>query len=247
MMAFYDSAHVANVGKLVRAAQSITDAKDRSKYLDTLRAISTTVVPEDVWRDVLVIAYDHLLDTTVATDGVGARLNELLATAFPDSGFSVIASKKDDYTSMQLSTLETIASACPYEYGIGVYMARTLLAERDTVLYLGINDCEKAPQSASERRGNEEQEDEVTNEADGMAFGLYPNPNAGEFTIVLNMDENNIAEMNIWSITGQAVHFERLSTGTNRLMLQQANGLYLYRVTVNGEPEWSGKISISAE
>jgi hypothetical protein len=75
-------------------------------------------------------------------------------------------------------------------------------------------------------------------------FNLYPNPNSGEFTAIVGMDETDRAEMTVWSITGQQVHTSTLSAGSNALRLNVAQGLYLYRVTVNGELKWTGKVSI---
>jgi hypothetical protein len=76
-------------------------------------------------------------------------------------------------------------------------------------------------------------------------FNLYPNPNTGEFTVILGMDEADRAEITVWSITGQQVHTSKLSAGSNVLRLNVAQGLYIYRVTVNGELKWTGKVSIS--
>jgi hypothetical protein len=86
----------------------------------------------------------------------------------------------------------------------------------------------------------------IEEQADGeFGIGLYPNPNAGNFTVMLGMDETDRAEMTVWSITGQQVHTSTLSAGSNALRLNVAQGLYLYRVTVNGELKWTGKVSIS--
>jgi hypothetical protein len=72
-----------------------------------------------VWRDVLVIAYDKGTDTTMVADSLGLKLNGLFEAVFTDSSFTVSGEKSADYTSVQLSTLETIAAQCPYEYGKG--------------------------------------------------------------------------------------------------------------------------------
>ncbi len=242
---FYDSCHTGNIGKLVRAAQGYVSRKDTTEYLDTLKNISSSVVPEDVWRDVLVIGYERLLDTNAVTDNLAVGLNDLFERVFPDSSFAVAATKHADFTAIQLSTLETIAAQCPYEYGIGVYLARLLLTEEDTVLYTAINDCEKGPQSIGARYANDEELKETVD--DVSEFNLYPNPNTGEFNIQLSLEEDEEAMVRFWSINGQLVFSLPLTSGNNSLRLDVANGLYLYRVTVNGQPEWSGKVSVFME
>ena len=78
-------------------------------------------------------------------------------------------------------------------------------------------------------------------------LSLYPNPNQGTFTVQLPLAANQEATMEVWSVSGQLVHTERLYAGSNHLQLQVADGLYLYRVMVNREPKWLGKISIGSE
>jgi hypothetical protein len=245
--AFYDSCFVANMGKLVRASNGLSGGKDLSDFRDTLNALNTSIVPEDVWRDVLVIAYDHLLDSNVVADSAGIALNQLLATVFPDSSFTVTATKKPDYSSIQLSTLQTIAAACPYEYGVGVYMARTILSARDTVLYTGMDDCELGPRTPSERRGDEETNDELAEQQKFSEFVLYPNPSTGDFTISLNLDDGARAQLYIWSVEGQLVQVDQLNIGDNRIKTTAAVGFYLYTITINDIPKWNGKVLFTGE
>ena len=198
---------------------------------------------EDVWRDVLVIAYDHAADTTTVVDSVGYQLNSIIKAVFPDSTFAADSTRKADYTITQLSTLETIAAACPLEYGLGVYVARAMLSSRDTVIYTALNDCEKAPVTPSGKRGQDE--DEVdSNESNNSHFNLYPNPNNGAFTVNLEIKDTDKAELSVWSVSGQVLVKRLLPTGKSALGLNVSQGLYLYTVTVNGLPKWSGKISV---
>ncbi len=78
-------------------------------------------------------------------------------------------------------------------------------------------------------------------------FNLYPNPNTGEFNILLSLEEDEEAMVSFWSINGQLVFSLPLTSGNNSLRLDVANGLYLYMVTVNGERKWTGKVSISTD
>jgi hypothetical protein len=245
LTAFYDSCHAANLGKLDRATNALNNGKDHDKYMDTLSAISTAIVPEEAWRDVLVIAYEKQQDTATVVDSLLYNVISVLDSIFPDSTFSVPMIKERAWSASQRSALEDIAAQCPYEYGPAVSMARSMLSQYDTIPYYGVNTCEQWWGPPSERRdGGDDHRPQVT-DVDEMSFNLYPNPNTGEFTVAVGMDEMDRAEMTVWSITGQQVHTSKLSAGSNALRLNVAQGLYLYRVTVNGEPKWTGKVSIS--
>ena len=78
------------------------------------------------------------------------------------------------------------------------------------------------------------------------SYKLYPNPNTGEFTLSLTMDELDIATMTVWNISGQQVHAQQLISEFNTVKLDMAGGLYLYSITLNGTPKWTGKVSISS-
>ena len=192
----------------------------------------------------LVIAYDHAADTNTVTDSSLNVINGLLETVFPDSSFTVSDQRPALYTSIQRSTLETIADACPYEYGPGVYMARAMLSQADSALYTPINACEIGPQPVSQRLANPETEEVVEDSETESSFNLYPNPNTGEFNIVLSMNETDNAEMSVFHISGQTVDTRQLNIGQNQLELNVVDGLYLYVITVNGQPKWTGKISV---
>jgi hypothetical protein len=82
--------------------------------------------------------------------------------------------------------------------------------------------------------------------AEERSYKLYPNPNTGEFTLSLTMLDNDLAEMMVWNISGQQVHAQKLGNGFNTVNLNVAEGLYLYRVTVNSTTQWTGKVSITS-
>jgi hypothetical protein len=86
--------------------------------------------------------------------------------------------------------------------------------------------------------------DDIENEE---VFNLYPNPNTGEFTIDHTVDEKDKVEFNVWSISGQLVARQLLSNGQSIIRLEVANGLYLYTLKVNGNPRWTGKVSILSD
>jgi len=85
---------------------------------------------------------------------------------------------------------------------------------------------------------------EVT--ADELSHQLYPNPNIGEFTLSMVMSDHDVAAVTVWNISGQQVHAQQLISEFNTVKLDVVGGLYLYSITLNGTPKWTGKVSISS-
>jgi len=79
------------------------------------------------------------------------------------------------------------------------------------------------------------------------SYKLYPNPNTGTFTVELNFQDNEMAQLLIWNLAGQQVHSQMLGRGINALEMNAAKGLYLYGITVSGVTRWTGKIVVTSE
>jgi hypothetical protein len=142
-------------------------------------------------------------------------------------------------SSDQYATVAELAEQCPYEYGPAVYMARALLLRNDRLPRTYRNACENSGKRDDEEGG-------ITSDEEERSYKLYPNPNTGAFSLVLSMDDQDIAELCVWSISGQQVHTQQLGSGFNTVNMEVAGGLYLYSITLNGIPEWTGKISVSS-
>lgn len=84
-------------------------------------------------------------------------------------------------------------------------------------------------------------------EAAEREFSLYPNPNSGAFSVALSLFADEQATLDVWTISGQKVYSAGLSSGTNELEMDVSSGLYLYRIDVNGSPEWIGKFSVGLD
>lgn len=249
--AFYDSCFADNIGQLTRANNVMAnraDAKTQKDglaeaYKDTLENMTATIKPEDALRDVLLIQINHALDTVTYVDSVLWYAADWFEDAFPDSAFSVPEFRSKAYADTQYMSLDTIANLCPYEYGPAVYMARAMMMRSDSVPHFYNNACE----IPAARYGQEEETDQQAVDTDNLGFKLYPNPNTGDFTVWLNMEDEDVAHLHVWSISGQRVFDTRLSNGSNTLNMNTAQGLYLYTVTVNGARKWTGKVAISSE
>jgi hypothetical protein len=124
------------------------------------------------------------------------------------------------------------------------YMARTMLSRYDTVPYTGYHTCELTTAPPSYRLAAPE-EDLDEDKDEGQFFNLYPNPNTGQFNVVVSVNDEEKAEILIWTISGKLVRRTKLISGVNDLVLNEADGLYLYVVTVNDVLKWSGKVSVT--
>ncbi|MCB9186978.1 MAG: T9SS type A sorting domain-containing protein [Flavobacteriales bacterium] len=77
-------------------------------------------------------------------------------------------------------------------------------------------------------------------------LSVYPNPNTGAFTVELKLQEGEAAQLQLWNLAGQQVLAQQLGNGINAIEIDAPQGLYLYNITVNGTPKWTGKLSISS-
>lgn len=75
-------------------------------------------------------------------------------------------------------------------------------------------------------------------------FNIYPNPNAGNFNIVIEKEINN-GELELRNILGQVVHKQNVKQGKNAIKTENlAKGIYNYSIMQNKEVVSVGKIVI---
>ncbi|MFM1999033.1 MAG: Secretion system C-terminal sorting domain [Bacteroidota bacterium] len=79
-------------------------------------------------------------------------------------------------------------------------------------------------------------------------FDLYPNPSNGNFSINYVVEETDRVTYEIYSITGSLLKMENLPGGSQQKQIsvgELATGTYLFRMMINGIPEYSERIIIS--
>jgi len=245
LTAFYDSCFTSNMGKLMRMNDAFDDADksfgdgDGEDYLDTLNAITTSIIPEDALRDVLKIMLDRQLNTALLTDSNSYRISAVLYAIFPDSTFESEEFKDYRFGSGETSTLESIAAECPYEYGPAVFMARALLSEGDTIPYPYRNECE-IPYSTGKWEGenpSQQEGDEAQAE-----IKVYPNPASNSLTVEVPLQEGDKSYIEFWNTTGIRTKLYKINSVSSRLNLSEfAPGVYFYTVYINQQLKKSGK------
>jgi hypothetical protein len=88
---------------------------------------------------------------------------------------------------------------------------------------------------------------DVTEVTKASAFKLYPNPNAGRFTIQYMLEQGEEGKVQITDLQGRLIEEVVLSPMLSFQQMdlsKQANGIYLYRFVVNGLTRYSGKIEV---
>ncbi|MGE3823759.1 MAG: T9SS type A sorting domain-containing protein [Bacteroidia bacterium] len=252
--AFYDSCFASNMGKLMRANNAMqgwyfvgemgwyaTDEETMEEYLDTLENITTSITPEDVLRDVLLIGFEKYLDEETIVDSISYQLNSVLEILFPDSTFEALEVKNDAYSSGQLEDLEDIAQRCPFEYGPGVYMARAMLSEMDSIAYQYRHECEYYGEGAGKWDGYESG-DTTTIEESQKEIKIYPNPANNSVSIEVTLEEGEKAEIEFWNATGAFAKRNTLKSGKTRIDISELNaGIYFYTIFINDLLQKSGK------
>jgi hypothetical protein len=130
------------------------------------------------------------------------------------------------------------AVRCPVDDGFGVYMARAALLSVDTLPKDYTNECEHLPHlEDAEYKTSIENEREV---------GVYPNPTAGNLTIVSVIEEGQPATFEVFNLLGQNVFSQQLTQGeTHSVDISGlVQGIYTARITVNEKVSYSGKLSV---
>jgi hypothetical protein len=170
----------------------------------------------------------------------------------PDSTFEVAEVKNPYYTGTQSTTLQNIATECPYAFGPAVFMARVMLSQNDSIPNLYYNDCEAVADTGSGKwdgnNYNEPAVEQQQNLTDNIAeFVLYPNPNDGNMYLEYrNLYET--ARFELYDITGRKVSSYNLGGKAGKLNISESklsNGIYVYRITSDTHKFKFGKVIIS--
>ena len=143
------------------------------------------------------------------------------------------------FTAQELSDLRAIAQLCPFTDGNAVYIARGLLAPIDTTDY--DNPCEGDEQSNGRFGAPDLQQDST------FSFKLFPNPSNGEISLEYQIGGSETGRLEIYSAMGSFVTSAILAPGQqlqNITLPQLDAGIYLYKVTVNGEMKLADRLVI---
>lgn len=216
--------------------QAFKDSMDLTAYfvLDSMVRIDTALVfpyEKDIIDSLLTV-----LDELVPTDTLQALYKEVLAIAVEH-----VWSGDSSWNESDVIRLREIAESCPFFYGDGVFLARSILPIMDTSLVIYFNECE-LPVEPSERRG----EEAITADQDpAKKLRIYPNPSAGSFVIECLLSADEQAYLVIYDNIGREVFRSKPScNGPPILVSGLSEGLYECVLLTNGKVELAEKLSI---
>ncbi len=135
-------------------------------------------------------------------------------------------------TPQQLSTLQSIATLCPFEDGMAVYQARMLLQPYDSSYY--INFCETYVDNNMRISTPSDEEENPLPQFGEVQFSVFPNPTAGEVNVAYKLvDNKSHAQVMLYNCIGEVVYSHTIAgiTGNVRISTQHfASGVYLLRI-----------------
>lgn len=203
---FKDSASQANLGKLATGLEvNSLGTMNSTSDITNAYAATTTLIPDG-----------NVEQNYQAVESI------LLGHLQNGSGL----------TPQEIVTLRDIAQLCPFTDGNAVYIARGLLAPIDSIEYKG--PCEEFVDEESGAR----MMSSVAAENSLGAFELYPNPTNGTVIVNYQLAETESGQLKVYTMTGSlvtSIDLENTQQSKTVTLPQLDAGVYLYKVTVNGE------------
>ncbi len=141
-------------------------------------------------------------------------------------GYEVIIEEwTDSLAAARMAELTTISRKCASMYGQGVHIARSILSQYEQVDYSVFDDCENL-----ESRSN------GSNMSSNLTYLIQPNPNSGEFEILLPIVENTLYTIDVMNISGQLIYHDQRDSGLQRISLNNVeSGIYMVNLFVKNE------------
>jgi len=143
------------------------------------------------------------------------------------------------FSDAQIERLKEIAQQCPFEKGNAVYSARVLLAHVEVPYVNYYNDCEGGIKpivsSARQASQNITNFENLSDESSIKNYDLIPNPNNGNFTILIpQTDLNSNVYIEIFDNMGKLINGVKCTGNTNFEYKNKLEaGIYLCKLVDN--------------
>ena len=166
---------------------------------------------------------NNSISSTTNVDGYQKQLNNLFVSYLTNNGLNA----------SEMGQLQSIAALCPHTDGTSVWEARAFIKLFDSTVYM--NTCEQQTYptalNSSSRMAKTTVSESVNSEIKGQ---LIPNPNNGNFSIVMNEDVEDL-KAEVYDVNGKFV-CSNISANKNRIDIlcnELTNGVYFVKVFVN--------------
>lgn len=161
------------------------------------------------------------VSSTTTVDGYQKQLNVLFVSYLTNNTLST----------SEIGQLQSIAALCPYTDGTSIWEARTFLKLFDSTDYVNACEISTFPTTTSSRMAKLSVSETVDEQIKGQ---LIPNPNNGNFSIVINEDVQDL-KAEVYDVNGKLV-CSNVSANNNRIDIlcsELTNGVYFVKLFVN--------------
>lgn len=146
------------------------------------------------------------------------------------------------YSSSEIQDLNNMANECPVK-GWYVSQSRSILNAINGNIVEYTNECGEI--KSGSRMASEENIASI--KVIPTMFNLYPNPNNGFMTMYYDLGNDKDADMNLYDVTGKLINSYKLENSVGTIEINEAdlhNGIYFYRILVNGNIINTNKVVI---
>lgn len=139
-----------------------------------------------------------------------------------------------NFNTGELLDLVAMANECAVK-GWYVVQSRNIIAAITNQIGTYDDGCEEDAKSSVSRMANSEKSPIVIEPK--RSFTLFPNPNNGSMTMIYDLGKDTNASMNLYDVTGKLINTYDLQNTNGAIEInedQLHNGVYFYRILVNG-------------
>jgi len=156
---------------------------------------------------------------------------------------------RDALTTTDSTLLTALAEKCPFIDGSIIYNARTLYSlVFNSQKHFFDGGCDTKVTDSTTRKSNKTFiNSNITEAMPKNGYMLFPNPNAGIFTITQQIHENITAQIDVWNDIGEKVFNKsvKFANGSVRIDLGKVSpGLYMLEITDRDGGQLMTKITI---
>jgi hypothetical protein len=214
---------------------TLQDGRDLQMYIDTLALTNVSKLIEVTTLfargdTLLAEAKNQSINPKECADAYHKMVNEIYFRTWAKNVF--------EFTPTDSAVLYNIAVQDPLVCGTAIYNARVMMN-------IDVNDYSVDPNGNRLMSTNDVIEKQAQQQ---LPKGkLYPNPSQHTVNYEINLAAEQVGLLVFYDLMGKEIFANQLTTGDNKLTIDVSkfqNGLYLYKVFINGKPQETGKFII---
>ncbi|HSY77948.1 MAG TPA: T9SS type A sorting domain-containing protein, partial [Bacteroidia bacterium] len=221
-----------------------------------IKVYQTYDVPDRLCQ--LTAAYVSINDTTNAKAAIAAQtsggypldsycqiLQILMTLRNQPGGVAGLPAQPAMMATVQRIAVDTVVDSATGNMDRASALAQGIIEQLNAITRLPvyIMPIVNTPPSHKKTDRDEVEEQDI----DDNMFVVYPNPNTGKFQMGYTLSENETGSVELYNYMGSKVKTYNLDPASTTLQINEtglAAGMYLYRVIVNDEVHYTGKVMI---